>query len=273
MQEKKDIKKIICGLLYILIVILVSKYLDVASKGIRVTIIPRISENIRRLRISQISKYYEEELETAKTSNQSKELYVEKVYKKLLEEPVKNNVSYVYNSNSNNLNTNNIAKINASQIKIPSIGQIFARINIPSCNINTSVVFGLTQSLVDNYDIAMQDAITNIYVNSMLPGYGRPLLMGGHNYKSLSRLKNIKIGSVITISTNYGTFYYTVTEAKKAKLNVHGTTLIDVVSGENLITYYGSEQLQIYTCDSSDPTDGTRFFVRAIRTGGTEVIF
>lgn len=273
MQEKRNVKKIICGLIYIFIVITVSKYLDVASRGTRITIIPRVSDNIRRLRISQISKYYETELETQKATKQNKELYVEKVYKKLLEEPVKNNISYVYNSNKNNINTQNITKINASQIKIPNIGQIFAKISIPTCGIYTSVVFGLTQGLVDSYDIAMQDAITSVYVDPMLPGYGRPLLMGGHNYKSLSRLKNVKLGSVITISTNYGTFYYTVTEAKKAKLNVHGTTLLDLNSGANLITYYGSEQLQIYTCDSSDPTDGSRFFVRAIKTGGTEIIF
>ena len=269
MQEKRDIKKIICGLIYIFIVILISKYLDSAYKGTRITIIPRVSDNIRRLRISQISKYYEVDLEISDTPQESKELYVEKVYKKLINEPKKVNNSYVYNTNK----ANSIVKINASEIKIPNVGELFATISIPSCQIYTSVVFGLTQNLVDNYDIAMQDAISSIYINPMLPGFGRPILMGGHNYKSLGKLKNIKMGSIITISTNYGNFYYTVTEAKKAKLNVHGTTLLDIYNEKNLITYYGSEQLQIYTCDSSDPNDGTRFFVRAIRTGGTEVIF
>mgnify|MGYP004504894903 FL=1 len=269
MQEKRDIKKIVCGIIYIFIVILISKYLDSACKGTRITIIPKVSDNIRRLRISQVSKYYEVELETSDTPQESKELYVEKVYKKLLEEPKKADSSSLYNTNK----LNSITKINASQIKIPNIGDLFATISIPSCQIYTRVVFGLTQSLVDSYDIAMQDAISSVYVNPMLPGFGRPILMGGHNYKSLGRLKNIKLGSIITISTNYGNFYYTVTEAKKAKLNVHGTTLLDIDNQKNLITYYGGEQLQIYTCDSDNPSDGTRFFVRAIRTGGTEVIF
>ncbi len=275
------LEKYFYGIIYILIIILICKFLNSAFQGTRITITAKLSENIRKIRISEISEFYEAELETKNSKPKNKELYVEKVYKKLIEEPTRiqrelyNNVS-ANKSINDNVNNNKVEnnRINASEIVIPNFGNIFAKLYIPDCGISANVVFGLTQDLVDNFDVAMQDSIASVYVNPMLPGYNRPLLMGGHNYKSLGKLKNILVGSTITLTTNYGTFYYSVTEAKKAKLNVHGTTLIDIDSGSDLITYFGSEQLQIYTCDNlNDSTDPYRFFVRAVKISGTEIIF
>ena len=62
------------------------------------------------------------------------------------------------------------------------------------------------------------------------------------------------------------TYYY----ARPAKVKVN---YLDIDTGKDLIVYSGKEQLQIYTCDSIDPNDNKRFFVRAIKTAGTEVIF
>lgn len=266
MEDTRDIRKVFCGIIYIIVVIFGCKLLDLSYKGKRVTITDRLSDNITSIRISKISEAYIESFMNKKDTI-SKELYIEKVYKKLIPEPEKE--TPIYNGNFNS----NISRINASNVVLPQIGQIYAKISIPSCGIYTNVVCGLTQNLVDSYDIAMQHAVTSVYVDPMIPGYGRPILMGGHNYKSLGRLKNISIGDTITITTSYGTFYYTVTEVKNGILNVHGTTILDMETGRSLITYYGDEQLQIYTCESLDANDTHRFFVRAVRTGGTEVIF
>lgn len=271
MQDTRDFRKVICGIIYIIIVIVLSKYADVLTKGTKHTVVGKLSSNIANIRISNISECYEESITTSNVTSKQKEMYVEKVYKKLIKEEVKD--TYV-KSSSTIKNVNSApTSVNVSNISLPKFGQVFARISIPKCSINTNMVFGLTQDLVDRYDVASQDCLTSVYVNPMLPGYGRPMLIGGHNYKSFGRLKNITIGSQITISTSYGVFYYTVTEAKTAKLNVHGTTIVDSETGKDLITYYGEEQLQIYTCESLDVNDTHRFFVRAVKTGGTKIIF
>ena len=255
-MEKRDFRKVICGIIYSLIVIFVAKLATISYEGTRVTITSKLSSNIIQMRISNLSKVYDI---TTKNSKEENSLYVEKIYNnKVLKE---------------NLNKDSTKRINASEISFPKYGSIMARINIPSCNINTNVMCGLTQEIIDKYDVAMQEALTSVYVDPMLPGFGRPMLMAGHNYKSFSRLSKISVGSTINITTNYGSFYYTVTEAKVAKLNVHGTTIVDIDTGKDLIVYSGKEQLQIYTCDSIAPNDNKRFFVRAIKTAGTEVIF
>lgn len=265
MQDKRDFKKVICGIIYIIIVIVLSKYADILTKGKKLTVVGKLSDNIARIRISNISECYEESIITNSSNSKQKEMYVEKVYKKLIKQEVEE--TYVKsNTIVKNINTAP-TNVNASDIVLPKFGQIFGKINIPKCSINTNIVFGLTQYLVDNYEVASQDCLTSVYVNPMLPGYGRPLLIAGHNYKSFSRLKNITVGSQITISTSYGVFYYTVVEAKTAKLNVHGTTIVDIDTGEDLIVYSGQEQLQMYTCESLDANDTHRFFVRAVKTG------
>jgi len=259
------------GLIFIIIVIILAKYADIATKGTRVTVIARVSKSILNMRISQISKYYDIDLSNKETISKQKEMYVEKIYKKLI---VKEETETYIKANSKIQSASSASQsVYASEIRLPKFGEIFARISIPACSINTTVVFGLTQSLVDNYDVASQDSITSVYLNPMLPGYERPLLMGGHNYKSFGKLRYISVGDLITVSTNYGVFYYTVIEAKVAKLNKHGTTIVDLNTGEDLIFYYGGEVLQLYTCDSLDANDTHRFFVRARKTGGTKIIF
>ena len=271
MQDTRDFRKIIMGLIFVIIVIILAKYADIATKGTRVTVISKVSTNILTIRLSKISKYYNIDTSNKTDISTQKEMYVEKVYKKLI---VKEETETYVKANNQIQNVNSASQIiYASEIRLPKLGEIFARINIPACGINTSIVFGLTQSLVDNYDVASQDSITSIYLNPMLPGYGRPLLMGGHNYKSFGRLRYINVGNLITVSTSYGVFYYTVVEAKVAKLNVHGTTIVDLNTGEDLISYYGDEVLQLYTCDSLDMNDTHRFFVKARKTGGTKIIF
>lgn len=273
-MEKRDFRKVICGIIYSLIVIFVAKLATISYEGTRVTITSKLSSNIIQMRISNLSKVYDI---TTKNSKEENSLYVEKIYNKKIEQ--ENNVveaknNYVQNKNlGQSTNKSQVKKINASEISFPKYGSIMARISIPSCNIDTNVMCGLTQEIIDKYDVAMQEALTSVYVDPMLPGFGRPMLMAGHNYKSFSRLSKISVGSTINITTNYGSFYYTVTEAKVAKLNVHGTTIVDIDTGKDLIVYSGKEQLQIYTCDSINPNDNKRFFVRAIKTAGTEVIF
>lgn len=273
MLKKRDIRKVFLGIIYALIVILLAKYLDIATKGTRVTIMARLSPNILKIRISRISEFYEIDIKNKVNISAQKEMYVEKVYKKLIINEYQNEPTYVVSTNQVQSIDNIPQNVYATSIIIPEMGENFAKLCIPTCGIDANVVFGLTQEFVDNYDVALQDAITSVYVNPMIPGFGRPILMGGHNYKSLGKLKYISVGDKITVSTNYGVFYYIVTETKVGELNIHGTTIVDINTGEDLINYYGNEELQIYTCDSLDANDTHRFFVRAVRTGGTRIIF
>ena len=275
MQRKRDIRKVFLGLIYAFIVIALAKYSDIATKGTRVTVIAKVSPNILKIRLSRISEFYDIDIKKEASVSSQKEMYIEKVYKKLIvNEYEETTTTYVRATNQAQTIINNPPQsVHATSIRIPNIGEVFARLNISSCGINAGIVFGLTQGLVDSYEVASQDSITSVYVNPMLPGYGRPLLMGGHNYKSLGKLRYVSVGDQITVSTNYGVFNYTVVEAKVAQLNVHGTTIVDIQTGRDLIKYYGDEELQIYTCDSLDANDTHRFFVRAKKTGGTKIIF
>lgn len=147
-MKKRDFRKVICGIIYSLIVIFVAKLATISYEGTRVTITSKLSSNIIQMRISNLSKAYDI---TTKNSKEENSLYVEKIYnKKIVEESsnikLKNTNIYVQNKVlKENLNKDSTKRINASEISFPKYGSIMARISIPSCNINTNVMCGLTQ--------------------------------------------------------------------------------------------------------------------------------
>lgn len=54
------------------------------------------------------------------------------------------------------------------------------------------------------------------YIGSYPPGFGKPMLIAGHNTTYFSRLQELDVGDIITIRTNYGTFKYKIRETKVA---------------------------------------------------------
>lgn len=104
-------------------------------------------------------------------------------------------------TNDYKLNTDNINQIESSAPEIineeyilenyPYIeGNYAATLRIPSININTKMVYGYTQELVDKYDVVL-----NTYYQPL--GLHPLLRICGHNTKSLGNLHKVSVGDNI----------------------------------------------------------------------------
>ena len=113
-------------------------------------------------------------------------------------------------------------------------------IYIESAGINARFVFGdFTQSAVDNNDI--------VYNTSRLNGTN-PIVLG-HNYGSLGKLYNAKIGTYIYIMHSSGEVeVYKITVSEHAREVDGGTDIKGYSTGTRLITYYDTKTLHLYTC-------------------------
>lgn len=76
------------------------------------------------------------------------------------------------------------------------------------------------------------------YPNGVLPGYGRPLLISGHDATFFAPLERIKMGDVIIITTETGNYHYSV--SSKIVADAEDTSAYDLTSEK--------EQLILYTC-------------------------
>ena len=67
--EKRAFRKVICGIIYSLIVIFVAKLATISYEGTRVTITSKLSSNIIQMRISNLSKVYDITAKNSKEEN------------------------------------------------------------------------------------------------------------------------------------------------------------------------------------------------------------
>ena len=137
-------------------------------------------------------------------------------------------------------------------VKYPSIGEMYAKISIPSCGIELPVYYG------DN-DKILESGVGH-FSGSHFPGEGKGILYTAHNTADkLYNLKDISVGSTVIVTTTYGNFSYKVTstlvidDTDKSKANLEGN----------------KETLMIYTCypfDGNGYTD-KRYMVYCERSG------
>lgn len=94
-----------------------------------------------------------------------------------------------------------------------------------------------------------------IYSGSAIPGYGKTILVAGHNNTYFNGLKYAKPGQIIRIRTNYGNYQYEITDTQ-VKDQSDSTAYDFDAKEENLI---------LYTCYPFDELGMTpnRFFVYA----------
>ena len=102
------------------------------------------------------------------------------------------------------------------------------------------------------------------YMGSMPPGFGRPILLGGHNNSYFKNLKKFIVGDVITVTTNYGVYYYKVYATKIALRDDRAATHLES----------NKEELILYTCYPFTTLRLTkkRYFVYAEKIAGPTVI-
>ncbi|WP_255883402.1 MULTISPECIES: class D sortase [unclassified Ruminococcus] len=118
--------------------------------------------------------------------------------------------------------------IKLSEIEFPSYGDQFGELIIEDCQINTKLFFG------DN-DIALNNGV-GLYNGSAIPGYGKTILIGGHNNTYFNGLKYAQTGQQILIRTSYGNYKYEITDVQIK--NYNDKSAYDLAADkENLILY------------------------------------
>ncbi|MEG0457697.1 MAG: class D sortase, partial [Oscillospiraceae bacterium] len=147
---------------------------------------------------------------------------------------------------SNQEQTDNIfTPVAKEKIVVPSVGDSFATIKIPSIEVENTVYYGDDNQL-------LRKGI-GCYTGGYIFGQGRTILLGGHNHTHLKNIKNIAVGAKVNVTTNYGEYVYEVIETKIAKDS--DKSAYDLKRKE--------ENLIIYTCYPFNSYGYTpqRFFV------------
>lgn len=107
------------------------------------------------------------------------------------------------------------------------------------------ITVGSTQQAVDMYDVCLMTEAAASF------GEGQPILLSGHNTKSLKYLYNCKIDDVITVNYKNKTYKYRVIYSNECKTDNY--SLFDINTSRNMLEYQTNREiLQIYTCYSDN---------------------
>ncbi len=146
--------------------------------------------------------------------------------------------------------------IDASKVEFPTINKQFGELKIEKRDVNTKLFFG-------DASVPLRNGV-GIYAGSFIPGYGRTILVAGHNNTYFNGLKNVKKGDIVKINTSYGNYKYKVTDTKI--YNANSKKSYDLSAKE--------ENLIMYTCYPFDQLGITekRFFVYAKKISGPKIV-
>ncbi len=143
-----------------------------------------------------------------------------------------NNFAIIENIGSNQDKKIQINKVTKRLVSYPNFGDIWAKIEIPSANIEANVYHGDTLDLL-KYGVGH-------HAGSYFPGEGGTILIAGHNSsRDFGRLPQAKIGDIIKIKAVYGTYNYRIDEYE----------IIEAKAlNEKLEINDKKEILMVYTC-------------------------
>lgn len=143
----------------------------------------------------------------------------------------------------------------ASEITLPEYGARFGTLAIEGTEVSCSLFFGDSNKELKNG--------VGIYNGSFVPGYGRTILVAGHNNTFFNDLQSAKVGSKINVTTNYGQYVYEITQTKITTDT--DTSAYDLSKQE--------ENIVLYTCYPFDTLGLTpqRYFVYGKYVSGPEI--
>jgi sortase A len=145
--------------------------------------------------------------------------------------------------------------IDISDIEYPQYSNMFGELIIEDCAVDASLFFG-------DGEVALRNGV-GVYNGSFIPGYGKTILVAGHNNTYFNGLKYAAEGQRVQIKTSYGNYEYEITGTAVKKYN--DATAYDLAADyENLI---------MYTCYPFDELGLTkqRFFVYAKYISGPQI--
>lgn len=142
--------------------------------------------------------------------------------------------------------------IDIDKIEYPRYGNQFGELIIEDCGIESKLFFG-------DGDVALRNGV-GVYSGSFIPGYGKTILVAGHNNTYFNGLKYAQEGQTAVIRTSYGNYEYKITGTAVKKSN--DKTAYDLKAD--------NENLVMYTCYPFDELGLTsyRFFVYAKYVSG-----
>lgn len=115
-----------------------------------------------------------------------------------------------------------------SAIQYPKYGEQFGELIIEDCQIDDKLFFG-------DGNVELNNGV-GVYNGSFVPGYGRTILIAGHNNTYFNGLKYAKIGQKVKIRTSYGNYIYEINDIQVKKAT--DTSAYDLSADyENLIMY------------------------------------
>ena len=147
--------------------------------------------------------------------------------------------------------------IDGNDIVYPKRGALYARLAIASVGMETAVYF-------DDSDAALNRGGVGQSYSSRIPGYSEPILISGHNNGKFNALQHVKVGDIVTITTNYGVFEYQIREC--VVKDKDDPTAVNLDQDE--------EELILYTCYPFYMLTLTRqrYFVYADKISGPTVL-
>lgn len=161
------------------------------------------------------------------------------------------------NSQSELIEASNIEEIPLSEVTVPTNATQYGKIYCDRISFSAPLYLG------DDANILRLGV--GQYLGSSMPGFGKPILLCGHNTTYCLPLQYICDGDIISISTNYGLYEYEVTKTEVHNMN--DSSAFDLSLQE--------EELIIYTCYPFNlighKTD--RLFVYAKKISGANIIY
>ncbi|MBR4288818.1 MAG: class D sortase [Clostridia bacterium] len=148
--------------------------------------------------------------------------------------------------------------VDGNTLQFPTRGALYAKLAIDSCFLETDVYF-------DDSDEALSRGGVGQHYATKIPGCGTPILICGHSIGKFSALQYVKVGDIVTMTTNYGIYEYQVREI--AIKDMDDPTAADLTQEK--------EELILYTCYPFTNLRLTRerYFVYADKISGPEIVY
>lgn len=149
--------------------------------------------------------------------------------------------------------------IDGADVVYPTSGEQYGRITCEQIGLDAPVYW------YDSDDILAVGVGQSLI--SLLPGFGRSIILSGHNTTFFKCLQGAEAGNVIHFDTHYGAYEYTIRNVQVYDENDLQTLLLNTVGREQ-------EELILYTCYPFHAISGRkteRLVVFADRTRGLDV--
>lgn len=148
-------------------------------------------------------------------------------------------------------------EVPVSEVQIPNYGEQYGVVKIPSLDVTIPLFYS------DSLEVIEHGVGQN--QSSSMPGFGCPILIGGHNNTYFLPLRDVEVGDIIMICTNYGTYEYEINA-----IEIH-----DEKDKKAYDLTRDRERLILYTCYPFEITIGPksdRLYVYAEKISGPDVI-